>query len=199
MDEIKKDQEVKEESAKPEENESESMKSSFKKKLAKKDEEVNKAKDEMEHWKNEYYRAYADMANLRKDIQRDHEEIKKYRIEGFVDDLVSVLDAFDMAFKSEPKNPETKNYLQGFVYVYGKLIELLKQEGVEIIDPKVGDKFNEKTMHAIETVDDEGEENVVKGVTCKGYKLYDHLIRAAMVMTSKHPSKDENVDKKNVA
>ena len=53
-----------------EEKEPLNMKASFKKKLAKKDEELEKAKADMEHWKNEYYKAYADMANLRKDIQK---------------------------------------------------------------------------------------------------------------------------------
>lgn len=171
----------------------ESMKSSYKKKLAKINEELEKAKADTEHWKNEYYKAYADMANLRRDIEKDHQEIKKYRIEGFIDEILGVLDAFDMAFKNEPLNPETKNYLMGFKYVYSQLLETLKGEGVEIIEPKIGDKFNEKTMHAIETIEDSGEENIVKEIKSKGYKLYDHLIRASMVVVSKKPEiKEEN-------
>ena len=178
----------------------ETMKASYKKKLEKKDEEIEKAKADMEHWKNEYYKAYADMANLRKDIEKDHQEIKKYRIEGFVDNLVRILDAFDMALKNEPKNEETKNYLTGFKYVYSQLIDLIKSEGVEVIEPKIGDKFDETTMHAVETVEDDGEENIVKVVSCKGYKLHNHLIRASMVVTSKHPAeKAEKSDEKEVA
>ena len=178
----------------------ETMKASYKKKLEKKDEEIEKAKADMEHWKNEYYKAYADMANLRKDIEKDHQEIKKYRIEGFVDNLVRILDAFDMALKNEKKNEETKNYLTGFKYVYSQLIDLIKSEGVEVIEPKIGDKFDETTMHAVETVEDDGEENIVKVVSCKGYKLYNHLIRASMVVTTKHPSKKaEKSDEKEVA
>lgn len=176
------------------EKEPENMKASFKKKLEKKDQEIEKIKADMEHWKNEYYKAYADMANLRKDIEKDHKEIKKYRIEGFVDNLVRILDAFDMALKVEPNSPETKNYLLGFSYVYTQLLELLKAEGIEVIEPKIGDKFDEKVMHAVETVEDEGEENIVKVVSCKGYKLHDHLIRASMVVTSKHPENKEEVE-----
>ena len=93
----------------PEENIS--MKASYKKKLAKKDDEIEKLKQEVEKWKNEYYRAYADMANLRKDIQKDHSEAVKYRIEGFVHDLLMVLDSFELALKNNPQNEETKNYL----------------------------------------------------------------------------------------
>ena len=76
--------------------EKENIKESIKRKLAKKDEEIEKAKADCEHWKNEYYRVYADIANLRKEIEKDHRDVIKYRIEGFVDKLIPTMDAFDM-------------------------------------------------------------------------------------------------------
>lgn len=167
---------------------------SVKTQLAKKDEEIGKAKSDCEHWKNDYYRVYADMANLRKEIERDHQDVIKYRVEGFVDKLISILDAFDMAFKVEPTTVELKNYLQGFKYVHTQLISLLNDEGVEIINPAINTKFSEKTMQAVQTVEDEGEEHLVKEVQMKGYKLHDHLIRPAMVVVSKKPG-----DKKEAA
>lgn len=175
------------------ENEEEglTMKASFKKKLAKKDEEVALANKESALWKDKYYRAFADIDNLRKDIDKDHKEVIKYRIEGFVDKLLGVLDAFDIAFKFQPTNPETKNYLQGFQYVYSQLLDVLTGEGIQIIEPKIGDKFDEKVMHAVETCDDEGEEHLIKEVKLKGYKLYDHIIRAAMVVTTIHPKTND--------
>ena len=159
------------------------------------EEQIKKLQADCEHWKNQYYQAYADMANLRKDIEKDHREALKYRLESFVDKIVGILDAFDMAFKVEATSPELKNYLTGFQYVHNTLLNVLNEEGVVTIEPKIGDKFDVNTMHAVETVEDEGEENIVKGITLKGYKLHDHLIRAAMVVVSKHPSsetKDEN-------
>ena len=138
---------VEEEEVKESEEEKEplNMKASFKKKLAKKDEELEKAKADMEHWKNEYYKAYADMANLRKDIQKDHQEVIKYRVEGLVDNLLPVLDAFDIALKADVKNEETKNYLLGFKYVYTQLLQVLEGEGIQVIEPSIDSKFDEKT------------------------------------------------------
>ncbi len=197
MEENKKDEEIEETDSK---DEPVNMKASFKKKLAKKDEEIEKLQADMEHWKNEYYKAYADMANLRKDIQKDHQEVIKYRVEGFVDELLPILDAFDIALSANVTSEEMKNYLQGFKYVYSQLINVLQNEGIQVIDPKIDEKFNVATMHAVETVEDDGEENLVKKVNTKGYKLYDHLIRAAMVVTSKHKevvneeaTKEENI------
>ena len=161
------------------------------------EEELLKAKSDAEHWKNEYYKAYADMANLRKQIEKDHRESLKYRIEGFAENLLSILDAFDMALKNKPTTTEMKNYLIGFEYVHNSLLSVLENEGIQILEPKIGDKFDENTMHAVETTESDGEENLITEVRMKGYKLHDHLIRAAMVAVSKHPSpKDEKEEDK---
>ena len=161
------------------------------------EEELLKAKSDAEHWKNEYYKAYADMANLRKQIEKDHRESLKYRIEGFAENLLSILDAFDMALKNKPTTTEMKNYLIGFEYVHNSLLSVLENEGIQILEPKIGDKFDENTMHAVEATESDGEENLITEVRMKGYKLHDHLIRAAMVAVSKHPSpKDEKEEDK---
>lgn len=170
------------------------LKNSIKKKLAKKDEEIEKLKIESDKRKNEYYRAYADMANLRKDIQKDHSEAVKYRLEGFVSDLISVLDSFEIALKHDPKSEETKNFLMGFQFVHSNLMNILENEGISIITPTLDSKFDEKTMQAVDKIQDDGEENLVKEVMLKGYKLHDHLIRPAMVKVSAHEveNKEEN-------
>lgn len=136
------------------------------------------------------------MANLRKSMEKDQREALKYRVEGFAQNLLQVLDAFDMAFKQEATNDVVKNYLVGFQYVYKQLVNILTDEGIIEIEPKVGDKFDESTMHAVDTVEDEGEENIVKKINLKGYKLYEHLIRPAMVVVTKKPSEDKKDDKK---
>lgn len=196
MEELNEKETSTESEVKEEEMPQEDMKTSYKKKLAKKDEEIENLKKDVEKWKNEYYRAYADMANLRKDIQKDHSEAVKYRLEGFVGDLVSVLDSFEIALKHEPKQEETKNFLTGFQFVYSNLLNILESEGISIITPKLDDKFDEKVMQAVDKIEDEGEENLVKDVQLKGYKLHDHLIRPAMVKVSVHKveNKEENVE-----
>ncbi len=190
-----KEEKVKEES-KEKDSSNIDFKKAYKEKLGKQEEEITKLKADLEHWKNEYYKAYADMANLRKSMEKDQREALKYRVEGFAQNLLQVLDAFDMAFKQEATNDVVKNYLVGFQYVYKQLVNILTDEGIGEIEPKVGDKFDESTMHAVDTIEDDGEENIVKKVNLKGYKLYEHLIRPAMVVVTKKPSKDEKDDKK---
>ena len=163
--------------------EEETLSKKEKKKVDKLADVVEKLKTEVDHWKNEYYRAYADTKNLRNSIEKDYKEALKYRSEGFIEELLPVLDSFHMALANEPSDPALKNYLTGFQYVYRNLVTILENEGVSEIAPKVGDKFDSRTMNAVDTEEQE-EENKVLKVYGNGYKLHDRIIRPAMVQVS---------------
>lgn len=154
--------------------------------------ETEKLKADLEHWKNEYYRAYADMQNLRKAVEKDHKEAIKYRVEGFVEELIPILDSFHFALQNEAKSEEMKNFLVGFEYIYRNLVSVLENEGVQEYSPKVGDLFDPLFMQAIETRESEQKDNTVLEVKVKGYKLHEHLIRPAIVVVSGKAKKEEN-------
>ena len=155
------------------------------------EEELAKLKADVDHWKNEYYRAYADTKNLRNNLEKEHSDIIKYRAMGFIEDLLPVLDSFHMALANEPTSQELKNYLVGFQFVYRNLVSVLENEGVKEISPNLGDKFSDKTMNAVDVTEQEGEENLVTKVYAKGYELHGRLIRPAQVSVSKN-KKEEN-------
>ncbi len=159
-------------------------------------EKLEKVTADSEHWKNEYYRAYADMKNLRDSIEKDHREIIKYRAAGFVENLLPILDGFHMALSCETTSQEMKNFLIGFEFIYRNMVSVLENEGVSEVSPKVGDGFDPKFMSALETKFDEGEPNRILEVKAKGYKLHDRLIRPAIVVVSTD-KKDEPKEDKN--
>jgi len=160
-------------------------------------ENLSKEKEESQKWKNEYYRAYADLANLRKDLEKDHAEAIKYRAEGFLDEIIPVLDNFYIALGAKANSEEAKNYQTGFSYIYNQLVNALVNEGVKEAAVKVGDEFDPMFMHAIDTVETEDEPNKVAAIHQKGYYLKDRLIRPAMVsVTKKAEKKDEKEEKK---
>ena len=156
-------------------------------------EENEKLKAEVEHWKNEYYRAYADTKNLRNNLERDHREALKYRSEGFIEELLPILDSFHMALANEPTDPALKNYLVGFQYIYRNLVSVLENEGVSEIAPKIGDDFDANNMLAVDKV--EGEDNKVTKVYNNGYKLHDRIIRPANVQVSMKKQEEVKQDK----
>ena len=166
-------------------------KSKEEKKLKELEEQLAKLKADSEHWKNEYYRAYADTQNLRKSLEKEHSDIIKYRAMGFIEDLLPVLDSFHMALANEPTSQELKNYLVGFQFVYRNLVSVLENEGVKEISPNIGDKFSDKSMNAVDVTVQEGEENLVTKVYAKGYELHGRLIRPAQVSVSKNKKEEE--------
>ncbi len=138
------------------------------------------------------------MQNLRKHIEADHKEAMRYRIEGFVGELLPILDAFHLALANDAKNEEMKNFLTGFTFIYKNLVSVLENEGVKEIEPKINDEFNPSTMQAIETKVDEQNPNKVIKVVTKGYKLHERLVRPAMVVVSiKEKVDDKNQTKEN--
>ena len=172
-------------------NEEENFSKKEKKKIAKLEEELEKAKADCDHWKNEYYRAYADTKNLRSSLERDHKEALKYRAEGFIEELLPILDSFHMALGNEPTDPALKNYLTGFQFIYKNLVNVLANEGVTEITPEIEKDFNPATMQAVDSVEAEEAGKITK-VYGKGYKLRDRLIRPAMVQVSVKKKESQN-------
>lgn len=163
-----------------------------KKKIEDLQEQLFKKESEVKHWQNEFYRAYADTKNLRSKLEKEHKDIIKYRIEGFVDELLPILDSFQSVLAQEVEDPNLKNYLIGFQYVYRNLINVLENEGVSVIAPKIDDKFDANIMDAVDTLESE-KDNVVTKIYSNGYKLHDHLIRPAKVQVSVS-KKEEKLD-----
>ena len=160
--------------------------------IKKLNETIEKLKAESDSWKNEYYRAYADMQNLRKSLEKDHQNMVRYRAMGFVENLLPVLDSFHVVLSNEPEDETLKNYLVGFQFIYRNLVAALESEGVKELSPKVGDKFDASNMNAVEAqeVSDEEPEGVILKVVTKGYMLYDRLVRPSNVIVSVHKRKE---------
>ena len=159
-------------------------------KISELEEQISKLTEEMNSWKNKYYEAYADMDNLRKKMEKDHQVMFKYRGQGFLEALLPVFDNFYYCFKFKPEDPTLQAYCKGFEMIYNQMVQALESEGVKEIVPEINKKFDPSIMQAVDVED--GEENdLVKKVMNKGYMLKDRLVRPAMVVVSKIPQKEE--------
>lgn len=158
-----------------------------------------KLKEETKSWQNKYYEAYANLANTRKSLEKDHQQFIKYCSAGFIEKLIPSLDAFEMAFKAEIKDPVVNNFAMGFKMIFNQIEQALQEQGVSFISPKKGDKFDEKNMHAIQTeiAPDEVENNSVCACLARGYLLHDRMIRPAMVSVYKKEEKVEKAEEKS--
>lgn len=159
-------------------------------------EQLSQLRDEKDKWMNKYYQELADVQNLRKEIQRDNQSLLEYRAMPFIEKLVPFLNSMDMAFKSEPKDPAVKSWIDGIHMSYKQLWQVMAEEGLTEIDPKVGDEFDPAWMQSMQTVDGEKDDAVAQ-VFMKGYKLKNRLVSPAMVVVTKKAEKKPEDEKKD--
>ena len=159
-------------------------------------EQLSQHRDEKDKWMNKYYQELADVQNLRKEIQRDNQSLLEYRAMPFIEKLVPFMNSMDMAFKSEPKDPAVKSWIDGIHMAYKQLWQVMAEEGLTEIDPKLGDEFDPAWMQSMQTVDGEKDDAVAQ-VFMKGYKLKNRLVSPAMVVVTKKVEKKPEDEKKD--
>ena len=151
---------------------------------------LEQAEQERDAFKDQLYRAVAEMENAKKRAQRDVESANKYGAIGFIRDLTTPFDNLQRAMSSAPENRDDldetyKNILIGLEMTVSEITKIMEKHGVEIIDP-VGEKFDYNRHQAMfEVPTDEAEAGTVVSVAQTGYMLHDRLIRPAMVGVAK--------------
>lgn len=155
-----------------------------KKRIEELEEEVIKLKEELAASKNAYFKAYADAENLKKRLQSEADNVRKYRIQGFASEVLPVIDNLERALAVKVDDPNVKNYVKGFEMIYQQLVHILEMEGVKEIEAQ--DKpFDPNYHQALMQESKEGvEPGVVIEVLQKGYMLKDRVLRATLVKVS---------------
>ena len=139
---------------------------------------------EVDKWKNDYYKVFADMENLKKRLQNEHANAMKFMMQSFIEELLPVVDNFERSLAIENPSEEIKNFLKGYEMIYNQLMQVLKSQGVEVIKTE-GEEFDPNFHQAVMTVkDDNFKPNMVVEELQKGYKLKDRVIRPSMVKVS---------------
>lgn len=145
--------------------------------------EVDELKKQIDSLKNDYARAYADTENLKRRLNAEAEQTRKYRIQSFAKEVLPVIDNLERALQTEV-NEADEGFKKGVEMTYNQLIAALKNEGVEVIDC-LNKPFDANFHQAIMQEKKEGvESGIVIEVLQKGYVLKDRILRPAMVKVS---------------
>ena len=145
--------------------------------------EVDLLKKQIDTLKNEYARAYADTENLKRRLNAEAEQTRKYRIQSFAKEILPVIDNLERALQTQV-NAADEGFKKGVEMTYNQLITALKNEGVEEIDCE-NKPFDPNLEQAIMQEKKEGvDPGVVIEVLQKGYMLKDRILRPAMVKVS---------------
>ena len=131
-------------------------------------------------------RLQADYDNYRKRTLKEQLEHIKSANKELIEKFLPVIDSFEHALKiSKDLKSADDEFYKGVKMIYSKLIDVLKREGIEIINPK-GEEFN---PHLCEAAVTEAKDNVNEGIILevlrKGYRIGNFLIRPAVVKVCK--------------
>jgi molecular chaperone GrpE len=135
----------------------------------------------LENWK----RAQADFENYRKLQEKKMAEFREYANLDIIYQILPVLDNFESSLNHVPEDQKDGGWVQGILYIKKQLEDVLKNNGVEEIVIKVGDKFDPNIHEAVqrEASDKKHEtKNIIKKIVQKGYKVGERVIRAARVV-----------------
>ena len=134
--------------------------------------------------RNSYLRAVAELENFRKRCEREVENARKFAIERFAQELVTVGDALEAGISAGSANAGPA-LLEGTQATLRQLHRAFEKGGIKIIDP-LGQPFDPE-WHEAMVVQESGEQppNTVLSVIQKGYSLNGRLLRAARVIVSK--------------
>jgi molecular chaperone GrpE len=137
----------------------------------------DKVHKELETMKGMLARALADYDNLSKRVDRERQDLGKIASVSILARLLPVLDNLENA----QKHLGDAGLAIGIV----EFQKVLSEEGLNEIKPKIGEKFDEQTMEAIEVTAGEGDNNISE-VVLPGWKFEDGtVIRHAKVKVSK--------------
>ena len=164
--------------------------------------EVQQLQAEKADLQDKLLRALAEAQNVRRRAQQDVERERKFGIERFARDMLSVADNLGRALSVLPDDadaidPALRNVIVGVQATERELQSVLERHGVTRIE-SLGQPFNAEFHQAMMEVEDP---TVPAGTVVQelipGYLIAGRLLRAAMVAVSKggpavRPASNEN-------
>jgi len=152
----------------------------------------SESQQEIAGLKDGYIRAKAEVENIQRRSQNEIIAARKYAIEGFAQELLSVADSLDQASKvemEESNSEAVKKMHEGLQLTLKQFEKVMEKFGVKSVEAETGVKFNPDLHQAISMVpSDEVEPDHILTVMQKGYALKDRLLRPAMVVIAQNTS-----------
>jgi molecular chaperone GrpE len=135
-----------------------------------------------ENW-DRYLRAAAETENVRKRASRDVEHARRYALEAFAKEMLTVRDSFEMGIEAA-ETADTASLVEGSAATLKLLTTTLERFGISEVDP-IGEPFDPELHEAISMQPSaDAEPGSVLVVAQKGYALNGRLLRPAMVVVA---------------
>lgn len=140
-------------------------------------------------------RLLAENQNIRKNQEKEKEDILKYGSFNFASQILNLTDNLDRAFSIFKNNEKFKDkeFLEitnGIDLIEKELLNTLEKNSITYIDC-LNKKFDPNFHQALSEIDSEKESGTVVEEVQKGYMLHDRLLRPSLVNVAKSSKKEE--------
>ena len=140
-------------------------------------------------------RLLAENQNIRKNQEKEKEDILKYGSFNFASQILNLTDNLDRAFSIFKNNEKFKDkeFLEitnGIELIEKELLSTLEKNSITYIDC-LNKKFDPNFHQALSEIDSEKEPGTVVEEVQKGYMLHDRLLRPSLVNVAKSSKKEE--------
>lgn len=144
---------------------------------------LNQAEAGLREKEEAWLRAKADTENVRKRAATDLAQARKFALESFASELLSVMDSLDAAL--QVKEASLESYRSGVELTARQLATVFEKFNITEINP-AREKFDPNRHQAIASLEsDEVPANMVLNVMQKGFALHERVLRPALVTVSK--------------
>lgn len=140
-------------------------------------------------------RLLAENQNVRKNQEKEKEDILKYGSFNFASQILNLTDNLDRAFSIFKNNEKFKDkeFLEitnGIELIEKELLSTLEKNSITYIDC-LNKKFDPNFHQALSEIDSKKEPGTVVEEVQKGYMLHDRLLRPSLVNVAKSSKKEE--------
>lgn len=144
-------------------------------------------REEFDGLNDRHLRLAAEFNNYRRRVEQERIDAWSRAQGDMVARILDVLDDLQRVAQLDLSNATVEAIMEGVDLVERKFVRMLKDAGVETLDP-TGEAFDPERMEAMMRVPAESEEadETVAQVFQKGYALKGHLVRPARVSVYKH-------------
>ncbi len=146
-------------------------------------ERLKKCTEEKQEYLDGWQRSKADFVNLKKEHEEMVKNLKKFASEDLINDLLPVIESFNMAFANEEVwKSVDENWRKGVEYIHTQLMNVLESKGLKNISP-LGEKFDHNKHESVEMLKTENKDEVdkVAEVVREGYELNGKVLKPAKV------------------
>tara|TARA_B100001769_G_C21865487_1_gene468488 strand:- start:200 stop:703 length:504 start_codon:yes stop_codon:yes gene_type:complete len=149
----------------------------------KKSPSVKELNEQINNEKDKYVRLFAEFENYKRRTAKERIDLFKTAGKEVLSSLIPVIEDFKRALNQEDTNQEDT---QGIQLIYNKLLETLKNQGLEELEVKIGDSFDSEIHEAISQIPAQNDDqkgkiiDIIEG----GYKLGDQVIKFPKVVVA---------------